>query len=313
MAVAGGEPTPPAIGLGWEYDLSGAREEFLLPDPLPDAAVTAEHPFYVRLRVPWSLVEPETGRYDWYEVDRIVDAYRASNHVVLLCLYGGNRAVNEAGDVPTSKRPAVVKSWLDMLRAAAAHFQGRVLSFEIGRAPNLDPEWAGTGVTEYAYFLKHSSVTIRSADPKALVVQGMLAIPEADPEEALGWQAALYRQDIATYVDALPIRLAPALPRRMMIARAYGLLLDHDPSAQVWSVEEASEAGSGRERAADLMRQFVIGQGEGGDPRDVRPRSRRRRPAGIPRDAARSAPALPARLCAAAGGRQSGAEPGGTG
>src|SRR5882672_9562032 len=77
-------PIPPAgrpasgLALGWEYDLSGAKEEFLLPDPLPDASVTARQPFYVRIRVPWSRVEPEQGRYDWSEVDRIVAPYRGA-------------------------------------------------------------------------------------------------------------------------------------------------------------------------------------------------------------------------------------------
>src|SRR5580765_2320673 len=73
--AAPGAELPPAgrsasgLALGWEYDLSGEREEFLLPDPLPDASVTAKHPFYVRIRVPWARVEPEQERYDWSEVD----------------------------------------------------------------------------------------------------------------------------------------------------------------------------------------------------------------------------------------------------
>src|SRR5258705_4507115 len=146
-----------SLALGWEYDLSGEREEFLLPDPLPDSSVTAAHPFYVRIRVPWARVEPGQELYDWSEVDRIVDPYRAAGHVVILCLYGGNAAWDPGGALPTAHRPVVLKGWLEMLRAAALHFKDRVLYYEIGRAPNLEADWSGTNVAEHAFVLKNSA------------------------------------------------------------------------------------------------------------------------------------------------------------
>src|SRR5881409_3197689 len=76
-------PKPPNLGLGYEYDLSGAREEFLLPDPLVDPSIVPDHPLYVRIRAPWALLEPEKGLYAWSEVDRILDPYRAANFVTI--------------------------------------------------------------------------------------------------------------------------------------------------------------------------------------------------------------------------------------
>src|SRR5437879_4392656 len=101
-------PTLPNLGLGHEYDLSGAREEFLLPDPLIDASIAPDHPLYVRIRAPWSLLEPRAGAYDWSEVDRIVAPYRKTNYVVALCLYGENRAVEPAGVLPSAVNPPVL-------------------------------------------------------------------------------------------------------------------------------------------------------------------------------------------------------------
>src|SRR5213594_1025945 len=90
-------PALPNLGLGHEYDLSGEREEFLLPDPLIDPSIAPDHPLYARLRAPWSLLEPRPGAYDWSEIDRIIGPYRQGNYVVALCLYGENRAVDPAG------------------------------------------------------------------------------------------------------------------------------------------------------------------------------------------------------------------------
>jgi MucB/RseB N-terminal domain len=251
------------LALGWEYDLAGDREEFLLPDPLPDASVTAQHPFYVRIRAPWARIEPERGRYDWSEVDRIVAPYRAASHVVILCLYGGNVAWDPGGAVPTSQRTVVLKGWLEMLRAAALHFKDRVLYYEIGRAPNLESEWTGPGVSEYAYVLKNSSVTVRSADPAALIAQGALAIAGASPDEALTWQKALYAQDVAPYVDALPVLPSTGADLAVTVSRAWDLLLDRDPAAMIWVVEDTPTGATDRERAADLLRRFVVAEGEG--------------------------------------------------
>src|SRR5438093_10874385 len=92
-ALAGeGGPRLPVLGLGYEYDLSGEREEFLLPDPIQDPSIAPDHPLYVRIRAPWSLLEARAGTYDWGEVDRIADPYRAARFDVTLSLYGPHTA-----------------------------------------------------------------------------------------------------------------------------------------------------------------------------------------------------------------------------
>ncbi|MFQ5890752.1 MAG: hypothetical protein ACE5JR_11950, partial [Gemmatimonadota bacterium] len=101
------------MGLGYEVDLSGATEEYLVPDPLADASVTLEHPMYARIRVPWSVLEREPGAYDWDEVDRVVDRYREASYEVVLALYGGNRAIDPAGSLPSAERAPILKAWLE--------------------------------------------------------------------------------------------------------------------------------------------------------------------------------------------------------
>ncbi len=256
-------PKPPVLGLGHEYDLGGGREEFLLPDPLVDPSIAADHPLYVRLRVPWSLLEPGLGVYDWSEVDRIVGPYRDAHYVVTVCLYGVNRSIDPSGAPPSAAHPQVLKAWLEFLRAAALHLKGEVRYFEIWDAPNREADWAAASVADYAYMLKNSSVTIRSTDPGALIAQGALAIAGDTLEDDLRWQEALYAQDVATYVDVLPLRPAPGSPFGSVLARAYDVLLQNDPSAQLWAVGVPLEGDTDRDRGADLLAKFIIGQGEG--------------------------------------------------
>jgi len=258
-----GGPRLPVLGLGYEYDLSGEREEFLLPDPIEDPSIAADHPLYVRIRAPWSLLEPRAGEYDWSEVDRIVDPYRSARFDVTLCLYGPNTAVDASAAVPSPGRSAVLKSWLDFTRAAALHFKGRVRYYEIWDRPNRAPGWPIDRVAEFAYVLKNTSVVIRSVDPGALVAQGALALGADTLDEDLAWQKALYDQGTATYVDVLPVRPPPAVPVERVVSRAYDLMLESDPSAQLWVVGVPLEGQGDRERAADLLGKFIVAQGEG--------------------------------------------------
>src|SRR5437867_12009008 len=154
----------PNLGLGYEYDLGGDREEFLLPDPLQDASIAPDHPLYVRLRAPWSLLEPTPGAYDWSEVDRIVGPYRAANFVVDLCLYGPNPAVDPEGRVPSASNGEILRAWLAFVRATALHFKGQIDYYEIWDEPNRAQEFSLSRISEFAYLVKNTSVTLRSAD-----------------------------------------------------------------------------------------------------------------------------------------------------
>ncbi|HEU4402691.1 MAG TPA: hypothetical protein VFT43_11355, partial [Candidatus Polarisedimenticolia bacterium] len=257
------EVKPPILGLGYEYDLGGGREEFLLPDPLSDASIVPDHPLYVRIRAPWSMLEPQAGTYDWSEVDRIVDPYRAANFVVTLCLYGTNPAIDPAGTPPSPANSVVLKAWLEFNRAAAFHFKGRVRYYEVWDEPNREAAWSASRVSDFAYVLKNSSVTIRSADPDALIAEGGLAIDATSLEADLAWQEALYGQEVATYVDVLPIHPAADLPLARALSRSYDVLLAHDPSAQIWINKVPARGETDRDRAADLLAKFITGQGEG--------------------------------------------------
>jgi hypothetical protein len=234
-----------------------------LPAPIDDASVAPDHPLYVRIRAPWSMLEPAPGTYDWSELEKVVEAYRAARYEIALCVHGANPAVDPAGGLPAPGNETALKAWLDFARAAALQFKGRVRFYEVGEAPNRAPAWSAGGTADYAYVLKNTSVTVRSADPGAIVMQGSLALAEATLAADLAWQRDLYAQEVATYVDVLPIRPDPGVPLAAAVGRVYDLLLEHDPSAQLWAVAVPLGGGTARERAADLLARFIAGQGEG--------------------------------------------------
>src|SRR5438552_2962006 len=222
-AIASGEsdaaaPSPPRLGLGYEYDLGSGKEEFLLPDPIQDSSIAPDHPLYLHLRAPWVLIEKQPGIYDWSEIDRIVDPYRAANYVIVLCLYGTNPGIDPTSSVPSPVHPRTLKAWLELERAAATHFKGRVRYHEVWDEPNRVAEWTGDKMADFAYLLKNSSVTIRSVDPEAMIVQGGLPLDPATLQGDLAWQEALYRAGIATYVDVRPIHPAQGAPLATAIA-----------------------------------------------------------------------------------------------
>src|SRR6185503_20144994 len=93
--------------------------------------------------------------------------------------------------------------------------------------------------------------------------QGALDLGAGTLEADLAWQRGLYEQGVATYVDVLPVRPPPGLPIERAISKASGLILDQDPSAQLWAVHVAAEGATDRERASDLLARFITAQGEG--------------------------------------------------
>jgi hypothetical protein len=216
----------------------------------------------MRLRVPWRNIERHPGEYDWRELDRIVDEYRAEKQVIVLCPYGRNRAIAPGEPLPDASSPIVLRHWLEFLRAMAFHFEGRVRYYEIWDAPNLEPEWSGAGVVDYAYLLKNSSVTVRSADPGALIVQGSLAV-EGDGAAELGWQESLFSLETATYIDVLSIHPVDGLPFATRVTQVYDLILNADPSAQLWVTAVPLHGSSDAARARELIEGFVSAHGEG--------------------------------------------------
>ena len=57
------------------------------------ASADPENPWFVRLVVRWEQVERARGQWQFEELDRAVESYRKAGYRVILCITGGNSAV----------------------------------------------------------------------------------------------------------------------------------------------------------------------------------------------------------------------------
>jgi hypothetical protein len=92
--------------------------------------------------------------------------------------------------------------WRPTLRALAEHCRGKVLAYQVGDQLGGS---AGPPAKDYAYLAKFVAVQIRSIDTTALIIEGSL-VPGADPT----WQAQVYAEEAAAYLDAVALAAPPA-------------------------------------------------------------------------------------------------------
>ncbi|MES3020107.1 MAG: glycosyl hydrolase [Pseudomonadota bacterium] len=123
----------------------------------------------------WAELEPEPGRRDWRNLDRIVAGARGARVELLLPLQGTPRwAASEprrvgAYGIGANTAPARLADWSAYVSAVARRYKGVVGAYEIWNEPNLARFFSGTPQQMAA--LTHSAArAIREADPAAKVV-----------------------------------------------------------------------------------------------------------------------------------------------
>jgi hypothetical protein len=125
--------------------------------------------------VTWAELEPEPGRRDWRNLDRIVASVRGARVDLLLPLQGTPRwAASEprrvgAYGMGANTAPADLADWSAYVRAVARRYKGVVGAYEIWNEPNLARFFSGTP-QQMAALTKTAALAIREVDPDAKVV-----------------------------------------------------------------------------------------------------------------------------------------------
>jgi hypothetical protein len=194
LATPAGAATPALRGVGIDETLAGRA---LLAEALNQAAMRAQGlPLYARILVaPGELQPPDETGHGFEKLDERVERYTLKGVAVILAL---------AGPLPA---PEASEGWRHLLRSLAERYRGRINAYQIGDVSGQPPP----DVHDYAFALKTAAVEVRAADPNALIVQGSLRA------EDLAWQAALYAEGVAPYLDAVAVsgredELVGALP-----------------------------------------------------------------------------------------------------
>jgi hypothetical protein len=164
-------------------------------------ALAAAKVGWVRIDLGWRAFE-ETGKgqiAQWQVdlVDKVVNQARARGIKVLGTVLDTPAWANGGGG--TNVPPSNVNDYADFMRWMAAHFKGRVSAWELWNEPNLSDFWSTKDPTSYASLVKAAYPAIKSQDPGALVVAGVVSGND-DP-----WLARMYNAGAGGSFDVLSV------------------------------------------------------------------------------------------------------------
>jgi hypothetical protein len=186
---------------------------------------------FVRMDMLWANVE-RGGRYRFFGYDALLRALDARGMGVLWILDYGHP--DHGGSTP--RTPEDIAAFGRFAEAAAAHFKGRNVRYEIWNEPNTSRFWTpAPNASEYAALLREADAAIHRADPTAEVSSGGISrIDEdflsraVDPSLASGLTAI----GIHPYPKAGPETIAPEMEKlRDWVARALGERIE------IWDTE----------------------------------------------------------------------------
>jgi hypothetical protein len=148
----------------------------------------------LRIELPWALIEPRRGRFDWARFDYIVRAARRLKVTLQPVIVYTPAWAGKAANSPPSA-PAFAK----FAGTLARRYRGRVRYYELWNEPDLSRYWAGTVQQYVQRVLKPGYTAIKRADRQARVLLGGPSRADAD------WFENVYRYgggrsfDIAAY------------------------------------------------------------------------------------------------------------------
>jgi polysaccharide biosynthesis protein PslG len=189
---------------------------------LSDAELTRELDLYaasgvrwLRLDMPWSVIESTKGRFEWTRWDKVVSMSRARGINVLgILAYAPSWATGQTDDKFPPNNPADYGAFAG---AAASHFAGQVAAYEIWNEPNVSAFWRpAPSASGYVNLLKAAYPAIKAADPNATVLAGALC-PAYDTGTTImptTFTAKLYSLGAKPFFDAVSVHpySFPALP-----------------------------------------------------------------------------------------------------
>jgi hypothetical protein len=208
----------------------GVNIHLLRDDHALDLAHAAGFAF-VRMDMMWANVE-RGGRYRFFAYDRLLRALETRGMGVLWILDYGHP--DHGGSTP--RTPEDVAAFGRFAEAAAEHFKGRNVRYEIWNEPNLSEFWKPfPNASEYAILLREAVAAIRRADPSAKISSGGLSRFDApfltkavDPSLAAGLTAI----GVHPYRKTGPETIAPELENlREWVARSLGQHIE------IWDTE----------------------------------------------------------------------------
>ena len=224
-----------AIGVAYLRDFQLKRDPFkasaIVDPPFPsltygiqaflwwDGGEAGKHLDWVRLlsfshvkqTFAWNDLEPQPGRWDWSQADRVVGevADRGLSLIVRLGqvpAWARNADRRLAHDAP----PKDLSEWSNYCSVVAQRYKGKVAAYQIWNEPNLSREWGDLppDPARYVDLLAACSAAIRAIDPTAILISAGLAPTGNQDDSALPDDIFLdhmYRNDFQHFIDVVGV------------------------------------------------------------------------------------------------------------
>ncbi len=137
---------------------------------------------YIRMDYIWSHVEKEKGRYDWKPYDELLDTLKKHDIRPLFILCYGNPLYDDGNAPHTDEGRAAFAAYAG---AAAEHFRGEGILWEIWNEPNISQFWhPSPNAEDYVKLAKAVYPVLKKAAPDCTVLAPALA----------GWDYAWFEQ-----------------------------------------------------------------------------------------------------------------------
>ncbi|HWI59339.1 MAG TPA: cellulase family glycosylhydrolase, partial [Bacillota bacterium] len=130
---------------------------------------------WVRMDLIWSSVEKTRNTYTWSAYDGLLNALQTRGMNALFILDYGNALYTGANNLPPTNT-AVIQAFGNFAEAAARHFAGRGVSFEIWNEPNISGFWPpAPDPAQYTVLAQEAIRRLHQGDPAAPVITGGLS------------------------------------------------------------------------------------------------------------------------------------------
>lgn len=136
-----------------------------------DAAGSAGFSF-VRTDLSWPMVAPSRGHYDFRQFDEMLALVEARGMRMHFILSYGNHLYTGCDDCPPTT-PASLEAFGRYAQAAAAHFAGHGITYDVYPEPDQSSHYADPST--FAALLREAIDHVRQGDPTASVATGGLS------------------------------------------------------------------------------------------------------------------------------------------
>jgi hypothetical protein len=127
----------------------------------------------IRVFVPWALVEPAQGTYNWTYLDDVINAAAARNMGIMAEINSTPAWDAASGTIPGAGAPDAT-SFANFATRVATRYGNAVSAYEIWNEPNYAGFYEPIDPAGYTALLKAAYPAIKAVDPTATVVAGAL-------------------------------------------------------------------------------------------------------------------------------------------